>query len=125
MNNQFLRNLDTFIELAKERIRDAQVELAEHVAHNVDKAAPYIPVDTGKMRESERIKDEVTHATLSYNTPYAAKVHEWGDNPYINWTRPGSGGYYLSEKLSSPTFQEEYAEYLADRLHMKNIGSKI
>jgi hypothetical protein len=119
--SDILKNFDIFIEKVKERAREVQVQLAEQVAYNVDKAAPYIPVDTGRMRESERIEDKVTHATLSYNTPYAAKVHNWGDNPYINWTRPGSGGYYLSEKLSSPAFQKEYGEYVQSMMQLKDL----
>jgi hypothetical protein len=81
-----------------------------------DNEVPKTPMLTGDLRESakEEVRREAFGAivgVLSYNTPYAAKWHEYPDGDEINWTLPGSGTKYMEAKLSP--FKDRIMEPIA------------
>jgi hypothetical protein len=83
------------------------VENAVKVFHNLaDNEVPKTPELTGALRASakEETRREAFGAivgVLSYNTPYAAKWHEFPDGDEINWTLPGSGTKYMEAKMGT------------------------
>lgn len=113
------------------RIPDALVEIAEQIHYDVDNVEPVIPVLTGALRESKEItKIDKTKIELSYggkfvgsddsvtDVDYALKVHEGlKDLPQpINWTRPGSGPYFLEAKISNKELTDKWVEIGAREL---------
>mgnify|MGYP000864734289 CR=1 FL=1 len=106
------------------RIPDALVEIAEQIHYDVDNVEPVIPVLTGALRKSKEItKINKTKVELSYggkfvgddsgtDVDYALKVHEGlKDLPQpINWTRPGSGPYFLESKISNKELVDKWVE---------------
>lgn len=84
-----------------------------------DNETPKTPQLTGDLRASarEEVRREAFGAwvgVLSYNTPYAAKWHEFPEGDQIKWTLPGSGTKYIEAKLG--TFKTAIFQPIADEI---------
>jgi hypothetical protein len=103
----FSRDFNKISDIVLNQAAITGMENAVKVFHFItDNEVPKTPMLTGELRESarEEVRREAFGAivgVLSYNTPYAAKWHEFPDGDQINWTLPGSGTHYMSAKMNS------------------------
>ena len=70
-NTEFLKACQKIRDDGVNAIRDVNREQAREV---LNKALSLVPVDTGKLRDSAKISQTKTGATITFTAPYAAKV---------------------------------------------------
>jgi len=71
---EIIRNIE-------ERVERAVEEIAQEI---LDASNDRVPVDTGKLERSGDIEYNGTRATVFYDAPYAAEVHERTELSYDN-----------------------------------------
>lgn len=69
------------------------------------------------VREMKKEKSKAT-AEISYNTPYAVRVHE--DMTPKNWTTPGTGPKYLENPMRGGFNSGKWSRIFLDRMEEKS-----
>jgi hypothetical protein len=93
-------------------------QVAVQVINDCIMQGPTVPMKTGNLRSSgtfEVIQGDSWRSVkfyVGFNTPYAAKVHEWPVTK--NWTTPGSGPKYLESKLVM--YKEQYLKVWTQKM---------
>ena len=95
MTMQFKTRVDWRDGPVKSRVRAGSQRAAEIAAKAVlTEANKTVPYETGKLKSTGKVAPARVHngtggsATVSYNTPYAARLHE---NPQYNFKGKGRG----------------------------------
>ena len=76
--------------------------VGEQVINDAIHKRPTVPIDTGLLRSTGTYEIpphglRSVRLIVGFNTPYAARVHQVP----MNFQEPGSGNYYLSQKLQA------------------------
>lgn len=73
-----------------------------------------VPLDTGHLQDTGNVKKEQSVATVGYNTPYAARLHE---HPGYRFQK-GRKGKYLEDPLKQnlTKWQQIYSQKMGEIL---------
>lgn len=101
----------SFNDGASRRIKaEAQYGLQAAARHLHGEAVNRAPVETGALRASAKVTMHGDSATVSFNTPYAARQHE-----EVGWAHPGGGqAKYLENAMTdeADTIKQIIAEHI-------------
>ena len=113
--NDVLRNFDKEISQIKDASEKAIYECGADLQRESLEQTPF---KTGKLRLSSELKMEKTgqsiFAQVSFNTPYAAKMHEV---KAANYSEPGTSWKYLENPLKKNATR--YINYIRKKVKEK------
>ena len=84
---------------------------AHHIAHESQKQ---VPLDKGTLLHSQAVDVGEDMAVISYDTPYAVRVHEKPESKF----QRGRKGKYLEDPVNDPANWDRVMRHLAEEMKL-------
>lgn len=102
------------LEVASDKIKAGTIDSAKLIAQEIlARAIQEVPLDTGDLMHSGKVRADDTRAVVSFDTPYAIRQHE-----EMSYRHPGG----RSAKYLERPFNEVAKDGTAERIIRRKAG---